>query len=642
MALQLQKVYLKNWKCYLEQEVEFNSNCDRNILIFYGQNGAGKTSLQEGILWCLYGKNIVSLAKLKQYFNRVNQKVDPELELLVRLTLTDGKDIYEIQRLAQRMQRGSTFYVSSQNASFYINGQPQVDVEQRIESLLPNSCREFFFFDGQKIEEYAKLTHTDETRNAIERTLGIPEIRNLRDDAKGALKKFEEKIKQASQNKEQLLIVTAELASIKQQIATKKGQVRKIQEELKLEVDILKDIESRASQIEELQNKQKEIDKEERKRRDWETQLKDLQNEIDRVIQLSPVYLLSDLLEEAADDIQTKTVTTTRISVSVDLLRELINEKTCLCGRCVDSDAHFYLQQQIDDYERASQNSREAIELHETYGKLRNISNYQTPNLEHLLEQKNILIENIEETQQVISRKQKETEGFDSKQAQNIWEKIGVTKNNIRNQKVRIQRIKEEIEDLRQQANQLKRKREELASQDKSTATLNRQLKLAEGLQQATEELINWFIDNRRETIEEHTTSIHRQVTNKPDEYMAVKVKPDYTLGIENINGDVISPEEISAGEKEALSFAFISGLNLASDASAPLMMDTPFGHLDNTHQKNIVKSLPQIPSQVILLATDRDLPETLLQELRPCIAQILKVRRLGGSEDASVIEVEE
>lgn len=642
MALQLQKVYLKNWKCYLEQEVNLSSKPNQNILIFYGRNGAGKTSLQEGILWCLYGKDIVSLAKLSQYFNRVNLKIEPELELVVKLTLADSNNIYEIQRIAQRMQRGSTFYVSGQSLTFYMNGQLQVDGEQRIESLLPRSCREFFFFDGKKIEEYAKLTHTDETRKAIERTLGIPEIKNLRDDAEGALKKFEEKIKDASKNKQQLKVVTTELATIKQQISAKKGQVQKIKEELKQERNILEDIESRASQIAELENKQKEIEKEESKKRDWEIKLKDLQALIDKIIQLSPIYLLSNLLEETADDIQSKTVTTTRISVSVDLLRELISEKICLCGRCVDNDAHFYLQQQIDDYERASQNSLETIELHETYSGLRNLSNYQTPNLEELLEQKNTLIENIEESTQVINRHHKETEGFDSKQAQDIWEKIGVTKNNIRTQGERIQRIEKEIEDLRQKANQLKRKREELSNQDKSTTSLNRQLKIAEGLQQATEELIDWFIDNRRETIEKHTTNIHRQVTNKPDEYLAVKVKPDYTLGIENINSDIISPEEISAGEKEALSFAFISGLNLASDTSAPLMMDTPFGHLDNTHQKNIVKSLPQIPSQVILLATDRDLPEFLLQELKPHVAQILKVRRLGGNEDASVIEVEE
>jgi len=52
MALQLQKVYFKNWKCYLEQTVNFyldnNHNLDlrKNILVIAGQNGAGKTSFQ--------------------------------------------------------------------------------------------------------------------------------------------------------------------------------------------------------------------------------------------------------------------------------------------------------------------------------------------------------------------------------------------------------------------------------------------------------------------------------------------------------------------------------------------------------------------------------------------------------------------
>jgi len=113
-------------------------------------------------------------------------------------------------------------------------------------------------------------------------------------------------------------------------------------------------------------------------------------------------------------------------------------------------------------------------------------------------------------------------------------------------------------------------------------------------------------------------------------------------LRIKQTNDDIVNPESLSEGEKEALVFAFIAGLNLASGKAAPLMMDTPFGKLDGIHQENIVKSLPQIPSQVILLATDRDLPEHLLQEIKPNIAQIHKISRLGRTKDGSVVEVEE
>ena len=642
MSLQLQKIYLKNWKCYLDQEIEFNLDSEKNILVLYGQNGAEKTSLQEAILWCLYGEDAVSFPKLAKYFNRVNLKSTPELELSVRLTFTDGKQTYSVGRTASRVKRGSTFYPRFEEATFELDGISKPDVQERIESLLPRSCREFFFFDGGKIEEYAKLTHTDETRKAIEKTLSIPELRNLRDDAAGTLKKFENKIREASKNRKELQTATVELNELKQEIFAKKGQLQKFIEDLQQERRFLKDAEARAAQTEELDKKLKEIETDQRKKNEWEKEVETLEAEIDRVIKLSPIYVLSDLIREVADDLQSKTVSKTRVSVNVDLLRELISESICVCGRCIDNDSYSYIQQQIDSLEQAGQTSKEAIHLQEIYTDLRGLSRYQTPKLDEIIMQRDRLTEDIAEVKQVINRKQKETEGFNRQEAKDLWEKIGRTKESIRTQEDRIKRIEKEIDGLQQKEEQLKRKREQLANQDKLTATLNKQLKLAEGLKQAADELVEWYIEDCQEKIERHTSEIHRQVTNKPDEYKGVEVKSDYTLGIKTVNGDILSPENISAGEKEALAFAFIAGLNLASGTAAPLMMDTPFGHLDTTHQKNIINSLPTIRSQVIILATDRDLPQYLLQELRPHIAQIHRIRRLEATEDASVIEVEE
>ncbi|MGL4883151.1 MAG: AAA family ATPase, partial [Waterburya sp.] len=125
-------------------------------------------------------------------------------------------------------------------------------------------------------------------------------------------------------------------------------------------------------------------------------------------------------------------------------------------------------------------------------------------------------------------------------------------------------------------------------------------------------------------------------------EYKGVKINNDYTLGIKQKSGDIVNPEEInfSPGEKEALAFAFIAGLNQASGKAAPLVMDTPFGHLDPTHKKNIINSLPELPSQVILLATGEDLPQNILDDLAPYIAQTHIISREGDNEFSSVIKV--
>lgn len=86
---------------------------------------------------------------------------------------------------------------------------------------------------------------------------------------------------------------------------------------------------------------------------------------------------------------------------------------------------------------------------------------------------------------------------------------------------------------------------------------------------------------------------------------------------------------------------AFIAGLNQASEVAAPLVMDTPFGHLDDIRKKNIINYLSYPPSQVIVLATDEDLPEDTLHKLKPYIAQIQHIKRLDASEYASYVEVE-
>jgi len=648
MTLQLQKVYFKNWKCYIDQTIDLhidnNSNLDirKNILVIAGQNGAGKTSFQTGILWCLYGDDAVSRQELIKCFNRIEIRKNSELDLFVRLTFVDEEHIYIVQRGAEIVRRGSSNVPRVSEAKLYLNGKEKSDAKERIDFLLPRSCREFFFFDGTKIDEYARLTHNSETRQAIERTLGIPEIRNLRDDSQGVVKKFETKLREAAKTENKLQEVIVKAAEIKQEIAAKKEQLKKIKHEEAQYKKFLHDNEQRISQIEELNEKQKETQAEIKKRENWQQQVSSLNTQIGMAIQNSPIIMLSDLIREASEDLESKTVAKTRFSVNVDLLKELVKEETCLCGRCLDYESHMFLEQQINYLEENAQDSEAVIELTNTLARLRNLLRFKPIDIDVLLEQRNILSEDIDEISQAIKRKQLETKDFDSDEAKIIWEKQGTIKGDIKNSQTSYKRIEEETTALKQKLNQFKSQQEQLVGKNKHTKNLNQQLRTAERLKQAAEELINWYIDSSRNSLENFTSEIHRKITNKPDEYVGIKVKPDYTLSIDHVNQYAINPETISAGEKEALAFAFIVGLNLISRPARLLMMDTPFGNLDLEHKRNIVQYLSNIRSQIILLATDSDISAELLHELQPFISQVYRIKRLDGSEDASVIEVDE
>ena len=211
MQIKLKSICFQNWKCYQDQVIDFDIDNDdnKNIWVIFGNNGYGKTSLLEAILWCLYGVRAIypdkrQQAKFVTFFNTIAVEENPKTKMSVTLTFQQGRKIYRIIRAVERIIRGNSVSFKPTIFSFSIDREERPDTRENIESILPESCKEFFFFDGKKIEEYAKLTHNQETRNAIERVLGIPEIRNLVTDTKKTYKKIAEQFDKLSDINQEL------------------------------------------------------------------------------------------------------------------------------------------------------------------------------------------------------------------------------------------------------------------------------------------------------------------------------------------------------------------------------------------------------------------------------------------------------
>lgn len=643
MALKLKTIRLKNWKCYQNQEIEFNLDTQQHIWIVFGQNGFGKTSILEAIQWCLYGGDELKSVALLDSFNRIVLKKDPNLELSVQLKFDRNGDIYDISRTAKRAVRGTTASAQTNEAIVQKNGINQGDSRERIEELLPRSCKDFFFFDGVEIKRYAQRLHTKETLDAIERILGIPELRNLREDAERALRLIEKKLKDAASINDSLNQVTIDLEGVQENIDLKQEQFQRAKEEYQAAIEICKDTEERASQIEELRDKLKDMKNLEsnksRKQEDWS----EAKKQVETALEQAPIPLLLEFVRGVAEDMQSTTMITARRSGSIAQLREILESEACVCGRCIDESSRQYILQELQRLETSgASRTKDALQQDDLRDRLVTLSRFKTPDFDSLLLRRDRLRDELDEIEQAAYRLKKETQGLNQEEAQEIWKKVGESKQIVREKQEKIERFKRDVDGLLQQENELRREMEELASCNEETANLARQVSLAQGLYQAAKELIEWRITERKKTIEERTSKIHRSVTNKPEEYVGVEIREDYTLGIKNATGEILNPETLSAGEKEALAFAFIAGLNLESGTAAPLIMDTPFGHLDTDHQKNLINALPDIPSQVIVLATDRDFPDYLLKGVRSHVTDILKIKRLGATEDASTVEVAE
>ncbi|CCI13356.1 conserved hypothetical protein [Microcystis aeruginosa PCC 9806] len=643
MTLRLKQIRLTNWKCYPSQNITFNLHPDRKIQIIFGNNGHGKTSLMTGILWCLYGGDIVSKETLKTYFYRGKDDSSPAKEMRVELNFTRNEKNYFISRTAKLNVNGSTSSLSLEEALFYEDGTIRSNSREYIEALLPKSIRDFFCFDGLKIEQYTQITQTKEAKEAIEKVLGIPELRNLRDDTEKALQDLETRLNKAKGTSQTFKDKLQQLRELEEELDLKKGQLKTAKDEEKNTKIIHQDAQEKAAQIESLREKLEEIHNLEKKRIGLQTQLNNLQKSIDSWLKKAAIPLLINFVQEMADDLQVTSLKSTYKTNSTAVLKAIIDDESCLCGRCLDKNSRDFILQQIAELESLEVDNATRIEKDLIRIDLQGIirDNAKFSNYSQLLLQRDLLEEEIEEINQHIKQLKQETTGI-NQSANEIWLKVGESGKNVERIQEKIERLQKDIEIKEKQLENLRKEVEILASENKTTLMLSNQVKMAIRLKNATNELIEWHIDNSQKMINQVSSDRYLQITNKPEEYRGVEITPEYTLGIRTITGKLLNPDVLSAGEKEALAFAFITGLNQITDTCVPLIMDTPFGHLDKEHQKNIINSLPNLSSQVIILATDRDLPDPLLNLLRPHSTDIFKIHRLAADEDASVIEVME
>ncbi|MDB9421741.1 AAA family ATPase [Microcystis aeruginosa] len=645
MTLRLKQIRLTNWKCYPSQNITFNLHPHRKIQIIFGNNGHGKTSLMAAILWCLYGGDIVSKETLKTYFYRGKGDSSPAIEMRVELNFTKNDKNYFISRTAKLNVNGSTSYPSVEEALFYEDGTMKgSNSREYIEALLPKSIRDFFCFDGLKIEQYTQITQTKEAKEAIEKVLGIPELRNLRDDAEKALQELENRLNKAEGTSQPLRDKTQQLRELEEEIDLKQGQRKNAKDEGKNAMIIHQDAQEKAAQIKSLREKLEEIHNLEKKRIGLQTQLNNLQKSIDSWLKKASIPLLINFVQEMVDDWQVTSLKSTYKTNSTAVLKAILDDESCLCGRCLDKNSRDFILQQIAELESLEVDNTTRIEKEQLSIDLQGIirDNAKFSNYSQLLLQRDHLEEEIEEVNQHIKQLKQESTGIDQDSVREIWRKVDESERKVKEIEERSERLQKDIETKEKELENLRKEVEILARENQTTLMLSNQVKMARGLKNATNELIEWHIDNSQKMITQVTSDRYLQVTNKPEEYRGVEITPEYTLGIRTITGKLLHPDVLSAGEKEALAFAFITGLNQITDTCVPLIMDTPFGHLDKEHRKNIINSLPNLNSQVIILATDRDLSDPLLNLLRPHTTDIFKIHRLTADEDASVIEMME
>lgn len=117
-----------------------------------------------------------------------------------------------------------------------------------------------------------------------------------------------------------------------------------------------------------------------------------------------------------------------------------------------------------------------------------------------------------------------------------------------------------------------------------------------------------------RGKVESTASDLFLRMTTEGSDYERLEITESYGLNI--IHKDSRIEEGRSAGAEHVVALALMGALQANAPLRGPIVMDSPFGRLDEGHTKNVVAALPTMAPQVVLLVHEAELRRNNVREI--------------------------
>ena len=614
--MQIKSIHLKDFRqFYGEQKIEFATDEVKNVTLIHAENGVGKTTLLNSILWTFFGK---TTSKFEQKDKIINFGAEREgkTSAAVKVFFTHDGSEYQAQRIFRNID-GNAARQAFSVTKIGVNGAFQVSLPNPssfINSVLPEGMATYFFFDGEQAENFSGENNHKAIASAIRQMLGSTLIETAIEDLHFLYKKFNEEIGEAAGD--------SEIESKEKEITDIESAKEKRNERIiSLESDIdgihaqLSSIASSLSQAQESAQFQRERVEKERLRKTIEEQIKETKTDVLRWISSKVLASVSDKLTSQSLDFIDEQSLRGRIPspYNEDFVKGLLGEQKCVCDRPLHpgTDEWRAISALLSSAANAEVLNR-VVRVRARISVLKE-QRRDAPQILVSLEEKlvrltaqyNTLEREIEE----VSRKIGDLPDAEIQQRESARRKLMSDLESKKTERIRAQRDNEHA-----QADIIRLSREvaDLALQNIVARSVVVRRDLAERGKGLLEAFLKSNEDVARKEIEAAVNKVLEATTRR---HYKFEVQETFQIRLLFSDG---TPTPKSGGENQLMSLAFIAALvgyalrrsENDSDrlfipaAIAPLVLDSPFGQLDEKYRKDTAKFVPQMAPQVVLLVS--------------------------------------
>jgi DNA sulfur modification protein DndD len=626
--MKLTSIKLCNFRSFYGKtpEVTLAGGNIRNTTMIYGSNGAGKTSILNAFTWVLYEKFSAAFASTEQLVNKraiAESEPGQPVECWVevgwehegnRYRATRGCRVYKNE--SDVIEAGKTqlkIQVAGDDGKWYF---PIQQAEEIITQILPLSLHQYFFFDGERIEEIVRSNNKAEISEAIRTFLGVEVIELSIKHLKDAKKSLETDLKHIGDPETKQLLNKQEKQELEIENINKRQT--EINQELEYQQTFKKEISNKLrelSAVKELQERKQSL---ESQKNSLLQELKKTKENLKKVISARGyTVLLSETtakFREIFTDLKQRGELTA--GISQEFVNDLLTSGRCICGADLreGTHTHFHVKNLM---KKAGSSTVEETAIR------------MSAQVDEIDKQALGFWEEADREQGRIKQLRENLDQVELELA-NIQEQLRKDPNEeISGLQKRLDEIEAKIDELnreqganRQELSHLKAAIDALIKQISKQKQNEEKQSLAQRRINATQDAIERLseVKNRQENqfrlqLEQRVQEIFSDISFTP--YIP-KISEKYELSlVENTTG-IEAPVAASTGENQILSLSFIASIidkvrdwserrkmMMVPDSSTfPIVMDSPFGSLDANSRRHIARTIPKLANQLVVLVT--------------------------------------
>jgi DNA sulfur modification protein DndD len=628
------------------------------VTMVFGENMRGKTTLINAIRYALFGK-VLSRGEHEVALHMIGNweaAKDGEYGFKVVLNFEHDGQNYTLTRECKprsgvKKPETDLDYTQTKYLRRGSDVLSAADCDATLARIMPEQVSRFFLFDGELLKQYEDLLINEsemgqEIKDAIERILGMPVLTYARFDMAELKKEAEKKESRTAQKDQQTReLGTQNAAQIEQRTAHERELAR-----LRKELTALKatkaENEEMVRQNEKTKTLLNDLENLESRVNDIDAKNEERRNRLAAMASNAWCWVLKAELRDLQEREQTALasiqahVAEREISARLaDQLEQALATNTCqVCSQTINAKTARAMRAQVETLRAEAQKDGEAG-FEETVARLK-ILREIAANADGKDAAEELLF-TIEDAQvdrtkclaRVAEIKEK-TKDLDESKLRRIMgaydktvEEIAIIENGIRKEQEALREIDENIKRIQAEL-------ERIGGADLAKERKRRELYASLG--ELFDKGVALYRERLRKKVEQDASKLFVQLTTEPD-YASLKINENYGLIIIHKDGEEIQVR--SAGAEHVVALSLMGALQRNAPLEGPIVMDSPFGRLDQGHTGRIVESLSSMAKQVVLLVYESELePKFVRNTLKGDLLREYRIVRKSARH--SVLEI--